>query len=711
MISQGHCSNISAVIGACVFLTSPLANAGTDPTESTGDIPIVITPTRIKQSQADAPASVTVITSEFLKRYGVRSVVEAMRFVPGMQVTMADGNQYQVNYHGSNALNPRRMNVMLNNVSLYQVTIAEVRWDTVPVSMDDIERIEIIRGPDSASYGPNSMMAVVNIITKHPIDVAGWFVAADVGTNNNSRATLRYGGTTSGGTTYRLSLEHYESGGFDLSSGTVARPSFNNDLRTNRFSLSTVMPLGERTEMRTEAALWGAVRGFSRVETNALTPSPLETNAGYLSASVNHQLSADHEISFRGYFASNHQAQEWRTGYPQASLLPQMFAMWQANPTYAPAILAGRVPSGGTAGDDALAQTAIQAIAALGPAARQLAFATVNQDFVENRLELEMQDSNVFSPTLRTVAGFGLRLNRGSSETYFGGSVFNSVLWGFGNVEYRLGKRSTLNAGAYVENSRLGAPAIAPRAALNFKVDEFQSLRFVVSHGFRSPDIHEQKSNWTYTFRDVTPVQFEGARLYQSAISTEFLGNEHITSYEIGYFKRAPQYGLTFDIKGFYEHLYHLISERLSLSTFFPTNNGQVNLSGVEFQVNAELSPGWGVFATYAHVNNDAPQGSTERTQYAKDTGSIGITHRFQNNVRVSANFAYQSSEVPLTNPYGRFDINLSKSFIVGSRNVELTAGFRRFDSRDNIWIRGTTPVYYAYPSRYQALVGVRCAF
>lgn len=701
---------IIATLSTSILVPSMAAGAKVDASDFPGDAPVVLTPTRLRQSQADAPASVTVLTYEMLKRYGVRSIVEAMRFVPGMQVTLADGNQFQVNYHGTNALNPRRLNVMINNISVYQVTLAEVRWDTLPVSIDDIDRIEIIRGPDSAAYGPNSMMAVVNIITKHPVDVPGWYYAAEIGNNNNSRAALRYGGRVSGGSTYRLSFEHYENGGFDLTSGTLARPSFKSDLRTNRLSLSTVTPIGDDTELRTETALWSAVRGFSRVETNALTAAPVETDAGYLTAILNRQISSKHELSVRGYVATNHQTQEWRTSYPQATLLPQMYAMWQANPTYAQAIIAGRTPTGGTATDDALASAAIQAIARLGPAARQAVLTKVNQNYVENRFELELQDSYVFSPRLRTVGGLGIRHNRGASETYFDGTVSNTVIWGTANAEYHLTDHLTVNAGAYIEGSHLADPAVAPRAALNYKIDQLQSLRFVVSRGFRSPDIHEQKSNWNYFAHDATPPQFEGFRLYQSAISKRFLGNEHITSYEIGYFKRAPKYGLTVDLKAFYEHLSHLISERLSLATFFPTNAGHVNLSGFELQSNADLSPAWNLFATYAYLNNDAPQGSTERTQYARHTGSVGLMYRFEDNVRLAANFAYQSSQVRLMNPYGRLDINLSKSFVIGSKNVELTAGIRRFDSRSNIWIRGSTPVYYEYPNRYQASVGLRFA-
>ncbi len=699
------------LIAVVVFYAIPIAVcAQSDVVEPTGDIPIVLTPTRLLQSQADAPASTTILTADFLKRYGVRSVVEAMRFVPGIEVSMADGNQYQVNYHGTNALNPRRMNVMIDNVPMYQSTLAEVRWDTLPVSIDDIDRIEIVRGPSSAAYGPNSMMGVVNVITKHPADSIGPFVATELGTNRNKRLLLRYG-TKMANSDIRLSFEHFENGGFDTTSGTALKPSFNNDLSTNRLALSALTQFNAHTDLRADFAFWNAVRGFSRVEPNARTAAPIETRAGYVNFLLSHQFSEKHHLSLRAHLMSNDQTQEWQTAYPAATLLPQMFDLWRANPGYAQSVLAGKSPTGGTAADDALAQSAQHAITALGAGAKQLVSARVNQNYQEIRTELEAQDTYVYSPTLRSVAGIGFRYNRGNSETYFGGSVDNSIIWGFGNIEYKVSEKYTINAGAYTEASNLSETSIAPRLALNVKLDPQQSLRFIASKGLRTPGIHEQKSNWSYTFRDTSNPDFERARLYQSALSKTTLSDERVISYELGYFGKIPKYGMTIDVKGFYERLYRLISERLSLATFNPSNNGHVNLYGFETQLSADLSPMWGFFANYTYLNNNANQGSIELTQYARHSGAIGATHRFDDKTRLSLAYLYQPSEVPLVNHFGRLDLNFFKMVGLGGNTLEIMAGLRRLDNPKNIWIRGSNPINYSYPGRYQFQMGVRCAF
>ena len=699
----------SVLLPLFVLSTPALAqSSGTSPDDA---IPVVLTATKLRQPVSDAPASVTVITGETLHRYGIRTIVEAMRFVPGMEVTLADGNQYQVNYHGTNALNPRRMNVMIDNVSMYQTTIAEVRWDTLPVSVDDVDRIEVIRGSGSATYGPNSMMAVVNIITKHPADNPGLFAAVEGGNNHNERATVRYGGHLTS-TDFRLTGEHFQNGGFDLSSGTAIQPSFYNNLSTNRLSLAATSAIDGQTDLRTDLALWSASRGFSRVEPRETSPAPVDTDAGYLSATLRHELSSEHEVSARVYFSSTSQKQEWRTNYPEAALIPQLFVMWRANPAYATAILAGQKPTGGTAQDDALAAQAIAAIRALGKSAAAIVDLTATQNYQERRAELEAQDTYEFSPNLRTIVGGGLRYNTGDSRTYFGGSVDNSVEWFFANGEYRIDPRLTLNVGAYGEHSRIASSSFAPRAALNAKLDSNQTVRLVVSQGIRSPDIHEQESNWTYSASDASNPEFEGAKLYQSAISTRRLGDEKVDSYEIGYLGTDPSRDLSFDVRGFYEHMYHLISERLSLETFNPTNGGHVDLSGAEMQISASPTPEWSFFGTYTYLLNDAPVGSTEETQYAKSSGSFGTSYLFAGDWRASVDYTHQSTQVAQTKSTGRLGVDLIKSVALGSRRLEVSANVLRLDSRKNVWNRGgTTPIVYEYPSRYLYTVGAHMSF
>ena len=80
--------------------------------------------TRLRQSLADVPGSVTIITAEMLKRFGIVSIPEALRLVPGMAVTQVSGTDYRIGYHGTNILVPRRMNVLIDGMSVYRPALA-----------------------------------------------------------------------------------------------------------------------------------------------------------------------------------------------------------------------------------------------------------------------------------------------------------------------------------------------------------------------------------------------------------------------------------------------------------------------------------------------------------------------------------------------------------------------------------------------------------
>ena len=179
------------------------------------DATVVLTTTRLRQSLADTPASVTVITAAMLTKFGIRSVPEALRLVPGMAVTEISNHDYRINYHGTNISSPRRMNVLIDGMSVYRPTFAYVNWTALPVVMEDIQRIEVTRGPNSASYGPNSMLAIVNIITKHPKSVEGAEISVGAGSNDKVEAMARYAGNLNDSTSYRLTLARNQGKGVD----------------------------------------------------------------------------------------------------------------------------------------------------------------------------------------------------------------------------------------------------------------------------------------------------------------------------------------------------------------------------------------------------------------------------------------------------------------------------------------------------------------
>lgn len=137
------------------------------------DLPQVLTATRLKQSAAGVPGSMTVLDSQLIRASGARDIPELLRLVPGMMIGYSASNQPTVNYHGSNVSEARRMQVLIDGRSVYRAGLATVDWSDIPVALEDIERIEVFRGPNTVSYGANALMAVVNILTRSPADSQG----------------------------------------------------------------------------------------------------------------------------------------------------------------------------------------------------------------------------------------------------------------------------------------------------------------------------------------------------------------------------------------------------------------------------------------------------------------------------------------------------------------------------------------------------------
>ena len=215
------------------------------------DYPIVLTPTRLRQSLADVPASVTIISAETIRRYGINNVPDALRLVPGMAITQASGSDYRINYHGTNILDPRRMNVLVDGISVYRPALAKVDWKQLPVAIEDIDRIEVTRGPNSAAYGANSMLAIVNIITKHPSDVERAMISTTFGSLNTRNVTGRFS-TTLGSTALRVSITREEDNGYDILSRA---PDAHDSTRLHRLNARSHTQFGDRSSLGLEAAL------------------------------------------------------------------------------------------------------------------------------------------------------------------------------------------------------------------------------------------------------------------------------------------------------------------------------------------------------------------------------------------------------------------------------------------------------------------------
>lgn len=651
----------------------PVASTASESEPLENNIPVVLTSTRLRQSLSDVPGSVTVITAEMLYKFGITSIPDALRLVPGMAVSQVTGNDFRINYHGTNTLLPRRMNVLIDGMSVYRPALARVDWKELPVVIEDIDRIEVTRGPNSASYGANSMLAIVNIITKHPKEVEGTTVAGMGGSSQTAEGMVRYGGNIGKSTAYRITASRQQDGGFDYSS----RLGKDHDsTRLNRINFRSITDISSNETLDFQAALVQGVKQIEFVDKYQQTFPDISLNEYYLNATWRKNLSPNHEIKIQAYTSSHKNDQSWTTCPPTAMFLPQMSDMWRANPRYATTILAGRVPSGGSAQDNAFAAAAIAAIGALGARAALPTCVNANHNYVERRSDVEFQDTSVFSDALRVVSGIGARQDMGDSQTFLGGRVSNHSVRVFSNVEYKPTKWLNINAGGFLEKDRITGTAFSPRIAMNTHLAANHTLRFVVSQGTRMPDIQEQRANWTYLATNFsTPLN--GATqgyFFQSARAPGSLGNEKILSREIGYLGNLPQYGILLDVKLFDDRLTDLISEKLQVSDFSPTNGNSARLRGAELQVNYEPNDRWMFYLAYSNLHNKAST-SLEKTQYSQHSGALGLTRAFDRGWRGSLTFYGSGGSTFGQSFYGRKDLVLSKISVL-ERDTRLTTSF-----------------------------------
>ena len=167
--------------------------AGITESDFFDDLPVVLSPSRLSQPLADSPSSVTVIDRDMIRASGFTQVADVFRLVPGLSVAYSSSLLPTLTYHGLGDGYARRFQVLIDGRSVYSPDFGQVSWRNLPLALDDIERIEVIRGPAGASYGANAFMGVVNIHTRSG-DYGAPYVEAGLGDHGQRQLHARVGG-------------------------------------------------------------------------------------------------------------------------------------------------------------------------------------------------------------------------------------------------------------------------------------------------------------------------------------------------------------------------------------------------------------------------------------------------------------------------------------------------------------------------------------
>ena len=159
---------------------------------------------RKPQALASAPTAIFVITAEAIRRSAATMLPELLRIVPGVQVARYSNSKWAVSARGMGAYYSSKLLVLVDGRTVYTPDFAGVYWDLQDLPLEDIDRIEVIRGPGGTMWGANAVNGVINVITKPSAATIGVKANLSSGTNQRVISSFRYGSPIGAGTTYRV---------------------------------------------------------------------------------------------------------------------------------------------------------------------------------------------------------------------------------------------------------------------------------------------------------------------------------------------------------------------------------------------------------------------------------------------------------------------------------------------------------------------------
>jgi iron complex outermembrane receptor protein len=172
-----------------------------------------------EQKMSRIASAMFVITQEDIRRSGATNIPDLLRMVPGLDVAQINGSIWEISSRGFNAQYADKLLVLIDGRTVYTPLFAGVYWDVQDVPLEDIDRIEVIRGPGATVWGANAVNGVINIITKSAKETHGGLVTAGGGTYEPGFGVAQYGGTSGQATSYRIFMKGFDYNSFPSLSG------------------------------------------------------------------------------------------------------------------------------------------------------------------------------------------------------------------------------------------------------------------------------------------------------------------------------------------------------------------------------------------------------------------------------------------------------------------------------------------------------------
>lgn len=609
-----------------------------------GEIDTVISATRIRQPLTESPASITVIDRNMIEASGAVEIADVLRLVPGIQVAYPQGNLIASTYHGYADSFPRNMQVLVDGRSIYQASFADVDWLSLGVTLEEIERIEVIRGPNTPMYGANAVRGVINIITRQPYQDRGTYARFTAGDLNTRNAVLRHGSSISD-LDYRVTLSYQENDGLE---GNL--DSTNDDRRISGVSARGIWHPHPRDEIDLQLGYSSGSMGAGAEPTHDPPPHDKDIESHYQYINWRTSLDNEADISWKFYHNAYESDDSYRDLISHAAGL-EYPDEWPF------------------------------------PFPDQVADFDF-YDFENERYNTELQYTSPHSGRWRAVAGIGVRLDRLKSEVLTGEDdwIDEWSTWLSANLEYRASRQLLFNVGAIAEDSDQSGGYLSPRLAVNWLFSDDQSIRTSYARAKRKPSLLEGHIHYVYRLDNDTP--------YFTGFTSAEPGHETVTALELGYVGYWLDRRLLVDLKLFREEADDLIHDVRDLAQPQPDgiptfmNDGSTDVTGGELQLKYQTGPRDFVALQYSHLDADIRRRGTinpsafrndeERAPpHPQHTASLLASRGLPDNFEVSAGF-YWISEMEWLGDgqdidgYTRLDTRVAKTWRAGGSRMQL---------------------------------------
>ncbi|MGB0733126.1 MAG: TonB-dependent receptor plug domain-containing protein [Pontibacterium sp.] len=644
-----------AYIATCIVVSISHANEESELLAFTekdlfADIPEVVSATRLSQLLTESPTAMTVIDRQTIENSNALYITDLFRFVPGMQSYSVTHNKHAVGYHGLSDDFPNRLEVMLDGRSIYLPLLSTVTWETMGISLDDIERIEVVRGSNVPSQGSNAFLGSINIITRSPLD----------GAKNSARVTTGYRGERRVET--RINNIN-KFGEISLSTGYTTNDGSEHfeDDATNRYV--NIKALSSPTLNDTIEVQIGASHGVTSILEGDIIDGEVsdrahDTNHQY--AVWTHTSSDNHEYkvtAYRNYVDLDVgwiTAEEW------------LVLNGQATTSNASAVATAFGVNGGY-------------------------FRPDTEHGVTELYDVELQHTYLPDERFNLITGMGYRHEYGQSDILLDSDdwIDESRLRLFSNAQWHSSENTTWNLGAMHEHTSNTGGRLSPRVGVNYQLSPESTLRFAQSRAYRAPSLLD--ANFAYNIRRTEANG--GAVVEQQWRVNDNLKPERIDTSEIGFYMVFPDSHTHLDLRVFHERVTDAIATTFAdidpslgdVNNYVLTrdNAQKWRANGFEAQLSSRPTDYVDMSLTYGYINAFGLFYKNPSTNYTgvdpyvdlapyapKHTGSaslvlgtptsgqFGITQTFI----AEANWL-EGSGNKKRNPFNRTDVQVRKRF------------------------------------------------